>query len=108
MLQLERSAFYCKALVTLLGVTASSRALPADPPPPEATEQWSPVPPVVTAAPNAAPSDAVALFSGTSLDAWEKSTKQTGPIAPSTRPWKLLDGTMVIGGRRHPNESEFW
>jgi hypothetical protein len=50
----------------------------------------------VTAAPNAAPSDAVPLFSGTSLDAWEKSTTQTGPIAPSTRSWKVLEGAMVI------------
>lgn len=40
-------------------------------PPPEATEQWSPTPPVVSAPAGAPPSDAVILFDGKGLDAWE-------------------------------------
>ncbi len=39
---------------------------------PEATEVWSPVPPSVTpSANNQAPSDAIVLFNGANLDAWE-------------------------------------
>jgi len=44
-------------------------------PKPQDTEQWTPVPPVVTpapasATPEAAPSDAIVLFDGKSLDQW--------------------------------------
>ncbi len=48
---------------------------------PEDTEVWSPVPKVVTPAPwvpTAAPSDAIVLFDGTSLDEWV-NVKDHGP-----------------------------
>lgn len=37
----------------------------------EKTEVWEPVPAMVTAKPNSAPSDAIVLFDGDNLDAWE-------------------------------------
>ena len=58
-------------------------------PPPEATEYWTPVPPVVTATAAGVPSDAIVLFDGTNLDAWE-------PARPDGHPWKIEDGAMVI------------
>lgn len=65
-----------------------------DLPPPEATEVWTPVPPVVGAAEGKVPSDAVVLFDGNSLDAWE--SKKT-PGTPN--PWKLEDGLLVVTPR---------
>ena len=55
------------------------------------TEVYSPVPPKVTAGktPQDAPSDAIILFNGTSLDAW---TSDEGKPAG----WKLEDGVMSI------------
>ena len=64
-------------------------------PPPEATEQWSPVPPVVTAPAGGVPSDAITLFDGGNLDAWESGK---GDGAPA--PWKIEDGAMTIAPGR--------
>ena len=55
------------------------------------TELWSPEPKVIQAPPNGAPSDAIVLFDGKSLDAWEPVKT---PGAPN--PWKLEDGAMVV------------
>ena len=60
---------------------------------PEATEVWTPVPPVVT--PGAAvspgpPSDAVVLFDGSTLDGWVKA----GTDKPAG--WTVVDGTMKV------------
>lgn len=59
---------------------------------PEATEVWTPVPPVVTpgAGDGAPPSDAVVLFDGTNLDAWV-ATNGGGPAA-----WTVADGVMTV------------
>lgn len=59
---------------------------------PQDTEQWTPVPAVVTpgAKPDAAPSDAIVLFDGKSLDQWV-STKDKSPAA-----WTLADGVMTV------------
>lgn len=59
--------------------------------PPELTEQWWPVPPVVSAPAGGVPSDAIVLFDGQSLAAWE-SVKTPGAPAP----WKVEDGAMVV------------
>ena len=58
-------------------------------PPPELTEDYAPVPPVVTAPVAGAPSDAVVLFDGTNLDAWE-------PARADGHAWKIEDGAMVV------------
>src|SRR5471032_2877905 len=61
----------------------------AAPPPYTLTEVWSPIPPVVSAPADAWPSDAIVLFDGRNLDAWE-------PAHPDGHPWKIADGAMVI------------
>ena len=58
-------------------------------PPPEATEQWTPVPAVITAPAGSVPSDAVVLFDGKNLDAWE-------PVRPGESGWRIEDGAMVV------------
>ncbi len=58
-------------------------------PPPQLTEYYTPVPPVVTAPPGGVPSDAIVLFDGTSLDAWE-------PVRADGHAWKIEDGAMVV------------
>ena len=81
----------------ILASTAFSFASAADKelPPPEATEQWSPEPPIVKAPADGVPSDPVVLFDGKNLDAWE-STKTAGAPAP----WKVESGTAAPFRRR--------
>ena len=85
-------------LAVVLTISTFSAALQSadDVPPPEATEQWSPVPPVVAAPPGAPPSDAIPLFTGKSLEAWTNATSQTGTSPPSSQSWKVVDNAMVI------------
>lgn len=61
-----------------------------DLPPPAATELWSPQPPVVSAPAGGIPSDAIVLFDGKNLDAWESSVAPDQPV-----PWQLADGLLV-------------
>ncbi|HPQ98673.1 MAG: DUF1080 domain-containing protein [Lewinellaceae bacterium] len=58
---------------------------------PEETEVWEPVPPVVTpGVGNQPPSDAIVLFDGKNLDAWE-SVNGGGPA-----PWMVMDGYVMV------------
>lgn len=58
---------------------------------PEDTEVWSPVPKIVTTdSRNNVPSDAVTLFDGTSLNAWE-SAKNKGKAN-----WTLQEGVFTV------------
>lgn len=59
-------------------------------PPATATQIWEPVPPVVNVPAAGIPSDAIVLFDGRNLDAWE-SAKTAGAPAP----WMIEDGAMV-------------
>lgn len=78
------------ACLLLLAVGSAMVASAAEElPPPEATEYWTPVPPVVNAPAGGVPSDAIVLFDGTSLDAWE-------PEVEGAALWKVEDGAMVI------------
>lgn len=78
--------------LTTLAASSSSSKIP-DWKLAEATEVWSPVPPVITANENTPPSDAVVLFDGKSLGQWQaveggeaKWTVQNGSftVAPKT------------------------
>lgn len=63
-----------------------------EPTKPEETEVWEPEPVAVSFSDNNIPSDAIVLFDGTNMDAWE-SSKMEG--APAT--WVLNnDGTMTV------------
>jgi hypothetical protein len=64
--------------------------------PNEFTEVWSPVPAVVTAPANTAPSDAIVLFDGSNLDQWE-------PVRAGGQPWKIEDGALTVVPTRAPN-----
>jgi hypothetical protein len=59
---------------------------------PKATEQWAPVPPVVSPGPTdgSAPSDAIILFDGRNLDQWV-ATKDHSPAR-----WKVGDGVLTV------------
>jgi hypothetical protein len=78
-------------IVTSLAYAATPAAAPAanQLPPPEATEVWTPVPAVITAAAGQPPSDAIVLFDGTHLSAWE-------PVRANGGSWLIEDGAMVV------------
>lgn len=58
---------------------------------PEETEVWEPEPRVVTADPGKAPSDAIILFDGSSLDQWV--SRKDGK---SKAPWQVADGAFTV------------
>jgi hypothetical protein len=76
-------------LSTALLVPALVLAAEPAPPPYTLTEVWTPVPPVVATPASGIPSDAIVLFNGTSLDAWE-------PVQPNGHSWRIEDGAMVV------------
>ncbi len=80
--------------LTCLFIARAFAAAPNDGlPAPELTEVWSPVPPVVTAPASGIPSDAIILFDGKNLDAWESLKKETlGQPAP----WKIEGDAVVV------------
>lgn len=83
-------------LLLFLFVSMGAFAQQEEPTKPEATEFYEPVPPVVTPGKNgSAPSDAIVLFDGSNLDAWE-STRGEGGAAP----WTInKDGSMTVANR---------
>lgn len=83
------SSLTLAAALTAAFVSAQDDGLP----PPEWTEYWEPQPAIIAAAPGQAPSDAVVLFDGSSLAAWEKVSDH------SPAGWTLEDGAMVVAAR---------
>ena len=80
------------AAILLALATSAAWAQSADPTDPKATEQWQPVPKVVTPG-NAnvePPSDAIVLFDGHDLARWE-SSKDHSPAR-----WKVHDGVLTV------------
>jgi hypothetical protein len=61
-------------------------------PEPKSTEVWFPVPPKVTpgTSPGAPPSDAIILFDGKNLDAWQ------GTKEPGAAQWTVANGELVV------------
>lgn len=78
--------------LALLAVSAMAMARSPAAPNPKDTEVWTPVPPVVTpgATVGAAPSDAIVLFDGKSLNEWVSAQDRT----PAR--WLIRDGAMVV------------
>jgi hypothetical protein len=56
---------------------------------PSKTEVWKPVPATVTTPAGAAPSDAILLFNGTDVSAWE--SEQGGRV-----PWQVAEGALTV------------
>ena len=82
------------ALILVAAAHAQNAAHPARPPmpKPDATDQWTPVPPVVNVpAATGIPSDAIVLFDGKNLNAWE-STDRANP-APR---WTLEPASRAV------------
>ncbi len=75
--------------VAMVGSLAMASAQTPDP---KATEQWEPVPQVVTpgSADSAPPSDAVVLFDGHNLNQWVTTNDHT----PAR--WKVADGVITV------------
>ncbi len=65
--------------------------------PEAATEVWSPVPPVVNAPLDKPPADAIVLFDGANLDAWQP-VRENGPR------WKIEDAAMVVVPSPQPSD----
>lgn len=80
-----------KSRLVALALFGVGRSFAAELPPPEATEVWTPVPPVVAAPAGGVPSDAIVLFDGTNLDAWESAKPERGPAT-----WTIEDDAMVV------------
>jgi len=87
---MRASRLLLPALLLALVSTAAAAQRPED------TEQWTPVPRIVTpgkrasAAPDAPPSDAIVLFDGRNLDAWA-SVDSGGPAR-----WTVADGIVTV------------
>lgn len=83
--------------LVIAGIAIVQIAAAADElPPPEATEYWEPVPAVVSAPPNAPPSDAIVLFDGKSLNAWNPE-RAGAPL------WKIEGNAMVVAPNKEPS-----
>lgn len=70
----------------------TEKVMPKEPTKPEETEIWEPVPPIVSFSEANVPSDAIVLFNGTDLSAWESVTNPGQPA-----PWSINeDGSMTV------------
>ena len=80
------------AFLSAAAQSSAAGASKADAPDPKATEQWEPVPPLVSpgATVSAPPADAIVLFDGRNLDQWV-STKDHSPAR-----WKVGDGLVTV------------
>lgn len=84
-----------------LGLTLAAGSLFAQTPddglpPPEWTEYWSPQPAIVTAQVGEVPSDAIVLFDGSSLAAWESANTPEEDQPRDAAAWDIIDGNLVV------------
>lgn len=75
-------------LTASLALTASCAAQNDDLPEPKISEQWEPKPAVVNTS-SYAPSDAIVLFDGSSLDAWELDNQEA-------KPWRIENNAFTV------------
>ena len=77
---------------TLAGLAATAQAQTLRVGDPKATEQWAPVPPIVTpgATADAAPSDAIVLFDGKDLSQWVETSDK------SPARWRVAGSAMTV------------
>jgi len=82
-------------LITLASLTlvSSSAAKDEEKPDPKLTEQWEPKVEVVDVPASGIPSDAIVLFDGTNLDAWEHTN-------PEANEWVVADGAFTIAKQK--------
>jgi hypothetical protein len=80
-------------LTTCMALTIAASQLFAQSGDPKATEVWSPIPKIVTPGKTAAdaPSDAILLFDGTSLDKWVATNDTTKPAD-----WFVKKGILTV------------
>jgi hypothetical protein len=88
----QRIAAAATLFVLAAAGVSSALAQATEPTDPKATEQWEPVPKVVTPGKqdSAAPSDAIVLFDGRDLSQWE-TAKDHSPAR-----WKVHDGVVTV------------
>jgi hypothetical protein len=85
-----------KQISTLLGLIIAARLSAVEMRPAnELTEVWEPIPVLVATPIGKPPSDAIVLFDGTNLDAWE-------PVRSGEASWKIEDNSMVIVPKSNP------
>jgi hypothetical protein len=90
--RVEMRACVASAVFTLAVFCLQPAAAQAPQGDPKATEQWQPVPDVITPGvrPGAPPSDAIVLFDGRNLDQWI-NTKDHAPAG-----WKVAGGVLTV------------
>ncbi|MGG6343033.1 3-keto-disaccharide hydrolase [Stenotrophomonas indicatrix] len=90
--QLMDNTMMIGSLLIAAGLLATAPAFAqADDPArdPTKTEVWKPVPAIVATPPGGAPSDAIVLFDGRDVSAWE--SEQGGRV-----PWTIADGALTV------------
>lgn len=93
---MKRRIAFVPALLVLMAIgpslASAQSATSSKAADPKATEQWEPVPKIVTPGKqdSAPPSDAIVLFDGRDLDQWETS-KDHSPAR-----WKVHDGVFTV------------
>lgn len=85
---MHTTSFIAMGTMVILAGTAMAQQTKMKP---EETEVWEPEPRLVTTYPDKAPSDAIVLFDGTSLDQWISGTNAAGPAE-----WKVADGAFTV------------
>lgn len=88
MINMNIKSFISAGVVTLLAIPALAQQNKMKP---EETEVWEPEPRMVTTAPDKAPSDAIVLFDGRSLDQWVSEKDGSSPAE-----WEVADGAFTV------------
>jgi hypothetical protein len=78
-------------ILLIAAISFASTLNAQEKPKPQDTEQWAPIPKVVTTKWGAAPSDAIVLFDGKDLSQWVSVADRTKPAG-----WKVYDGWMTV------------